>query len=161
MIWGPNVAVAYPFGPGANLSPIPLAGSGPEFTALDTNKNGVIDFGDDPYGPYYPGDDVVDWVGISLYYYPFQIDNVALPAGYFADFLTASGPNMDYVNNNRPANFSAVRNFYERFAKGKGKPMLLPETGSPVLTDVPLKASEVDIKIEWYNQILSEDTKQK
>ena len=35
----------------------------------------VFDKFDDPYGPYYPGDDVVDWVGVTVYYwgllYPF------------------------------------------------------------------------------------------
>ena len=24
---------------------------------------------DDPYAPYYPGDDAVDWVGMSLYHW--------------------------------------------------------------------------------------------
>ena len=52
---------------------------------MDTNKNGVVDTGDgklaevlffskpyfiaDPYGPYYPGDEWVDWVGMSIYHF--------------------------------------------------------------------------------------------
>lgn len=36
---------------------MPPVGS-PDFKALDTNNDGVIDFSDDPYLPYYPGDDV-------------------------------------------------------------------------------------------------------
>ena len=29
----------------------------------------VLNMADDPYGPYYPGDDAVDWVGMSLYHW--------------------------------------------------------------------------------------------
>ena len=35
-------------------------------TLLDTNNNGVLDAGDDAFSPYYPGDDVVDWIGLSI-----------------------------------------------------------------------------------------------
>ena len=35
-------------------------------TALDTNKNGILDAGDDAFSPYYPGDQYVDWIGVSL-----------------------------------------------------------------------------------------------
>ena len=41
----------------------------PDFKALDTNGDGVLTMADDPYGPYYPGDDAVDWVGMSLYHW--------------------------------------------------------------------------------------------
>jgi hypothetical protein len=34
---------------------------------MDTNGDGVLDNSDDPFTPYYPGDDMVDWVGISVY----------------------------------------------------------------------------------------------
>jgi hypothetical protein len=36
--------------------------------ALDTNGDGQLTQADDPYAPYYPGDDFVDWIGLSLYY---------------------------------------------------------------------------------------------
>jgi hypothetical protein len=32
----------------------------PDFSICDTNGDGVLDNRDDPYGPYWPGDDVVD-----------------------------------------------------------------------------------------------------
>ncbi|KAI9016932.1 hypothetical protein BC832DRAFT_543226 [Gaertneriomyces semiglobifer] len=35
---------------------------------MDTNKDGKFDFYDDPYSPYYPGDNYVDWVGLSMYH---------------------------------------------------------------------------------------------
>lgn len=36
---------------------------------LDTNGNGVIDQEDDPWTPYWPGEEYVDWVGVSYYHY--------------------------------------------------------------------------------------------
>lgn len=37
-----------------------------DIAALDTNGNGVLDADDDSLLPYWPGDDVVDWSGLSL-----------------------------------------------------------------------------------------------
>jgi beta-mannanase len=34
---------------------------------MDTNNDGVISSLDDPFGPFYPGDDYVDWVGCSAF----------------------------------------------------------------------------------------------
>ena len=36
---------------------------------LDTNGDGTINNYDDMYTPYYPGDDVVDWVGLSVFHF--------------------------------------------------------------------------------------------
>jgi hypothetical protein len=33
---------------------------------LDTNGDGQLDMSDDMFEPYYPGDDVVDWVGMEV-----------------------------------------------------------------------------------------------
>jgi hypothetical protein len=45
---------------------------------------------DDPYSPYYPGDEYVDWVGASLYIYgtrhPWS-DNIIAPPGKFEEIL--------------------------------------------------------------------------
>ena len=59
IVWAPNLGHDYPYGQTANIASNDLA-------VLDTNKNGVLDRGDDPYMPYYPGDDYVDWIGISV-----------------------------------------------------------------------------------------------
>jgi hypothetical protein len=37
--------------------------------ALDTNANGYLDQSDDMYSPYYPGNQYVDWVGLSVYHF--------------------------------------------------------------------------------------------
>jgi beta-mannanase len=60
-LWSPNLGVGYPYkGYGLNL---------PYDPSTDTNGDGTLSEGDDPYSPYYPGDDVVDWVGMSIYHY--------------------------------------------------------------------------------------------
>jgi hypothetical protein len=65
-VWGPNIGFGYPY-PGQQYS---FKGtSGPDFKVLDTNGDGKFDGSDDPYSPYYPGDEFVDWVGLSTYYF--------------------------------------------------------------------------------------------
>ena len=39
----------------------------PDFQALDTNGDKQLTMADDIYTPYYPGDQYVDWVGMSIY----------------------------------------------------------------------------------------------
>ena len=39
-----------------------------EWHALDTNDDGWVDMHDDPYTPFYPGDQWVDWVGLNEYH---------------------------------------------------------------------------------------------
>ncbi len=36
---------------------------------LDTNGDGKLDMSDDMYTPYYPGDEWVDWVGMSIFHF--------------------------------------------------------------------------------------------
>lgn len=38
------------------------------FSLMDTNGDGVLDDKDDPYAPYWPGDEYVDWIGLSSAY---------------------------------------------------------------------------------------------
>lgn len=64
MVWAPNTAVGYPFNGAGKYLP---NADDPRFRQMDTNGDGKVDNADDPFAPYYPGDDVVDWVGISLY----------------------------------------------------------------------------------------------
>ncbi|KAJ3411205.1 hypothetical protein HDV05_002589 [Chytridiales sp. JEL 0842] len=159
MVWAPNVGTAYVFSPGANLSP-PPGPSSPEFRSLDTNGDGIFNQNDDPYGPYYPGDDVVDWVGISLYYYPLQEVNEPVPPTYFRDTLTGSGDTIQYVQNlsTLQPTWYDLQNFYKRFAEDKRKPMMFPETGAPFLANLPANAGELAIKEAWWRQMFSDDT---
>ncbi|WP_447646000.1 hypothetical protein [Nocardioides zeae] len=66
MVWAPVYGAGYPYGAAyGDVDPDRMAEAG----ELDTNDNGRLDEGDDPYGPYWPGDDVVDWVGLTLYHF--------------------------------------------------------------------------------------------
>jgi hypothetical protein len=92
-VWGPNPGFGYPF-PNQEFS-INVT-SGEEFAALDTNGDGQLNDRDDPYSPYYPGDDVVDWVGLSTYYFgrtfPWIRNELPEPTK-FADILSGANGN--------------------------------------------------------------------
>ncbi|KAJ3063015.1 hypothetical protein HDU98_001117 [Podochytrium sp. JEL0797] len=157
MVWAPNSGIDYPFiGGGARPSPAP---GGVDFAVLDTNNDGVIDIYDDPYTPFYPGDDVVDWVGLSLYYYPYCTNNCPLPSNSFTAELTSIGhPSTPLVN---AAAWNNVHNFYANFAQARNKPMMLPETGSPYIHEWANRtgaATELTIKQSWWNQLVSPAT---
>ena len=62
-IWAPNSGNGYPF---PNYEHSALPGTSHWDPALDTNKDGKYDIDDDPYTPFYPGDDWVDWVGMYV-----------------------------------------------------------------------------------------------
>ncbi|KAI9323014.1 glycoside hydrolase superfamily [Zopfochytrium polystomum] len=162
MVWAPNVGIQAPFDDTTGTVHLPV--SGPDFDALDTNHDGKIDYQDDPYTPYFPGADYVDWFGLSHYYYPFEQINEAVPPTYFADYLTASGPTAARsIGPGRfSANFTATHNFYQLFPATYNKPMLLPETGAPFLQDITIpNVDEVSIKMGWWDQVLSQDTVEK
>eukprot|EP00897_Mesotaenium_endlicherianum_P001838 jgi/Mesen1/1682/ME000137S00597 len=81
MLWAPNNGSGYPF-LGGNYSCRARA-HGADFDILDTNGDGALDMYDDMYAPYYPGDDAVDWVGMTLFWwgatYPFGRNDRAEP----------------------------------------------------------------------------------
>ncbi|KAI9097199.1 glycoside hydrolase superfamily [Phlyctochytrium arcticum] len=95
-LWAPNSSNGYPF-PGGLSSP---TNNSVDVSTLDTNKDGKYDFGDDPYSPFYPGDEWVDWVGLSMYHYGAQypwVDNV-LPKPGVVDAMLEAGGNMSAYN---------------------------------------------------------------
>src|SRR5262249_37016449 len=65
MLWAPNYGAGYPFS-GGRYETKPGAA---DFSLLDTNHDGRLDARDDMYAPYYPGDDAVDWVGMTIYHW--------------------------------------------------------------------------------------------
>jgi hypothetical protein len=65
MVWGPNIGVGYPYG--ANIA---VPSTSPEnLQRMDTNGDNVINNLDDPYLPYWPGEQYVDWIAMSAYNY--------------------------------------------------------------------------------------------
>ncbi|KAJ3106779.1 hypothetical protein HK100_003682 [Physocladia obscura] len=155
MVWAPNIGITYPFvGGGARESPSP---GGLDFDVLDTNHDGVINGMDDPYTPFYPGDDVVDWVGISLYYYPTCHNDCDVPNGYLVYQLTG----VDNPSGSNDSAWLAVHNFYQMFSVARNKPLMFPETGAPWISAFAIVSgatTETTLKQEWWSQIFSENS---
>jgi len=146
MLWAPNSADGYPF-TGGRYAAAPGSAA---FAALDTNHDGRLTSADDAYAPYWPGDDAVDWVGMSLYdwgnSYPWGA-NAIPPPGRFAGLLTgtsgvSSGTHVD---------------FYATYAQGHRKPMAIAETAA-FWRPGGGGASEQAIKQAWWRQVFSSDT---
>jgi len=153
MLWSPNFSAVYGqttlAGPTGNQEQPPITAE--DFQLLDTNGDGQLTSADDPFLPYYPGDDVVDWIGISLYNYGRSNDGtgIAPPVdeNYFVSQIS-NGPNS----------------FYERFVSQKSKPFIISETGAalaynaegqqPLFTTEATVEQEVESKRAWWQAIL-------
>ncbi|KAI8828922.1 hypothetical protein BC829DRAFT_495189 [Chytridium lagenaria] len=59
MVWTPKSGLGYP-------SDRTVPYDDESIGLMDTNGNGFVDQYDDAYGPFYPGDEHVDWTGLSL-----------------------------------------------------------------------------------------------
>jgi hypothetical protein len=138
MLWSPNNGLGYPFGKPMPIMPVE------EFAALDTNKDGAVNQEDDCYEPYYPGDDAVDWVGLTLYSWgdPWLENKPAAP-NTFVRSITGT------LHGNIP-------NFYGRYCAGavRRKPMAIPETAAFFDTE-KTGSSEFEIKQAWWRQVFS------
>ena len=120
-----------------------------------------MDNSDDPYAPYWPGDDHVDVIGGSVYFWgdswPFG-ENVVPPSDFFHTALME-------------------RNFYESYSEAKGLPMIVVETASLYNTCDKLDPwtpqcqrnaregwlgdeRELAIKEAWWTQVYSTRTAQ-
>lgn len=152
MMWAPNYGGGYPFTGGQYEAEPGTA----EFAALDTTGDGVLNMADDAYAPYYPGDDAVDWVGMSLYHwgaaYPWGENELPEP-GKFAAQLTGN-----YVGAN--GDDSLLPDFYRVYAEEHGKPVAIPETAA-LFAPAPAPAGgagEAAIKQAWWGQLFSPAT---
>jgi hypothetical protein len=109
------------------------------FALLDTNRDGAWDGSDAAYSPYYPGDEAVDWVGLTAFH-----DDTAGGApvntvprqGELQEMLTASGS----------------ENFYATYSEGKDKPFLLQT--SAFYSPASGGATAMEIKASWWDQVL-------
>ncbi|HML49870.1 MAG TPA: glycosyl hydrolase [Propionicimonas sp.] len=151
MLWAPNYGGGYPFRGGKyNAKP-----GTPAFAALDTNHDGVLTMADDPYQPYYPGDDAVDWVGMSLYHwgnhYPWGSNDIPEP-GKLSALLT--GTYSGSVGNE-----TSVPNFYQVYGVDHARPVAITETAA-FYAPANKGASELAIKQAWWQQVFSDDLHQ-
>ncbi len=152
MIWAPNQGAGYPFSGGRfALAPGPTPSRD-----LDTDGDGALTGRDDPYAPYYPGDDAVDWVGLSLYHwglaYPWG-ENESPKPGTFAAMIRG----QDTGAHGQPG---AVPDLYATYADGHDKPMAIIETA--ILYDPTAAAigpGEAELKSAWFAQVYGEATR--
>lgn len=143
MVWSPNYGAGYPF-PGGRQEVRP--GSAVH-TILDTNRDGVVDQRDDPYSPYYPGDDAVDWVGLNLYHwgetYPWGRNDLPGP-GKFAQQLAGTYGGLG--GDRDPAH-----DFYRAFVRDRRKPLAI-ETAA-LYNPGAAGADELALKEAWWRQV--------
>jgi hypothetical protein len=147
MLWTVAYGAGYPFGKAYGA----VRGSGPRVAAqLDTSGDGRVTALDDPYGPYYPGADAVDWVGMTMYHFGRQKD--------FGDGMRPEGGEVEArlsetygYGSDAPAEREP---FYDRFSRDTGAPFAI-ETG--ILTRPGAEGSdpELTVKREWWRQLFS------
>lgn len=154
MMWAPNYGGGYPFAGGEYApagDPSAQEGTG-DFEWADTNSDGALTETDDPYEPYYPGDDVVDWVGLTIYHYggasPWDGNNVPESDKFTAQLRGA----YDGLGGDE----SSVPDFYARYAEDRDKPMAIPETAAFVTAAADPELA-LEIKQGWWRQVYSQD----
>ncbi|MCD7102111.1 glycoside hydrolase family 26 protein [Pseudoclavibacter sp. 13-3] len=148
MMWAPNYGGGYPF-VGGQYAAVP--GSA-DHHLLDTDADGAITMHDDPYAPYYPGDDVVDWAGVSLYHWgnqrPWGDNDPLVETTKFADMLTGS-------YHGTAGDDSMLPDFYEVYGERHGKPIAVPETAA-IYTPSRAGEDELSVKQAWWSQVFAD-----
>jgi hypothetical protein len=164
MVWSPVYGSGYPFGRAYGALDL---GSARESAALDTDGDDDVDLADDPYGPYFPGDEAVDWVGLTLYHFGAEYDAPSFDTddGVGPDeeqeptaFSINTTPRGDELQSRLDETWGygddlARTPFYERFAEAAQRPLLM-ETGALWTPDAE-GDSERDIKAAWWRQVFA------
>ena len=141
MAWAPNEGAGYPFIGGAFEAP--------EDPILDTDGDGALTNADDPYAPYWPGDDAVDWVGMSIYHwglaYPWGENE--MPADDSFRALLTGAPTGAHQGE------AGIPNFYAIYSEGHAKPMGVFETAA-LYNPAADGPAEVQLKAAWWSQLI-------
>ncbi|GAA6064204.1 hypothetical protein JCM10212_001617 [Sporobolomyces blumeae] len=151
MVWAPNTAQNYPYGQTANFFTLSAA----DQALLDTDNNGQLDAGDDPFSPYYPGDDLVDWIGLSIYYkgpyingYTADKTNQAQDSGYCA--LVISGTN--------PGDNANITSWYKEYCEEKpSKACMFAEAGAAFHVNDGGTADQSQIQQAWLKDCVTNE----
>ena len=147
MLWAPNYGGGYPFADGCYEA----SSEDSDFYLLDTDQDGQLDMSDDMYTPYYPGDDAVDWVGMSVFHLGNRRsweENDVPEEGSFIARITGTylGPDGDQ---------RAVPDFYQLYVEEHRKPMAITETVA-LYNPAMSGADERLIKQCWWRQVFSQ-----
>lgn len=152
MMWAPSYGGGYPFRGGAYL-----AKRGTRvFADMDTNHDGRLGMDDDPYRPFYPGDDAVDWAGLTLYHWgntwPWGENEISEP-GRFRRAIEGTYDGLLGDERDLP-------DFYHAYAVNRHKPFAIAETGA--FYNVNKAAQNANtalaVKSAWWSQLFSRKT---
>ena len=143
-LWAPAYGGGYPFT--ADLA------DESDAAVLDVDRDGVVTRADDPYAPYWPGAEAVDWVGLSLFHWgstwPWGENEVPEPGKLLAQMTgTYDGLGGDD---------RALPDFYATYGDGHDKPVAIPETGA-LWAPGSEGASELAVKRAWFHQAFDAD----
>lgn len=137
-VWMPAQGTDYPFRADSDRGT-----TDPQvFRELDTDGDGRLTSSDDPYQPYYPGDDVVDWGGLAAYWgnpEDAASPNATAPAGEFAAAVAQAGDSP----------------FLSRYVSGPHHPLLVG-TAARYRPDLE-GAAELAVKQSWWRQAIGLD----
>jgi len=143
IVWAPNTGQGYPYG-------MQAPANATEAGALDTSQNGAFDNADDPFAPFYPGDEYVDWVGISVYYKgPNSRNvNVAQPPGYCYGAM---------VNYNPNTGLTGPEPFYDTYCNKANVACMFAESGAAYHDMIfgDQGVSDLVLKRAWWQDCLT------
>ena len=165
MMFAPNIGPGYPYKGGKYEQKCDQGSFSDECEELDTNQDGQLTELDQMFSPYYPGDDVVDWVGSSLYWwgnqYPWGENNIPRQNNLY-DILMGNAKQESGV---------PVPEFYVTYSQEKNKPMIISETAAlynlcdqnkntdackaNIMNDWINDEWEFNLKSSWWNQVFS------
>ncbi|KAJ3193802.1 hypothetical protein HK101_004066 [Irineochytrium annulatum] len=155
-VWSPNEGAGYPYGTPIS-APGGLHPNTTEYTELDTDKSGTVDMNDDPYSPYYPGDQYVDWVGLSMYWKgtTTSADNEVVPPNepIVADYMTSQGVGFGIKSGQ-----TNTVDFYDVYCNKAGKPFAISETNAYYNVETTNQANHSQIAKSYYSQFLTNAT---
>ncbi|KAJ3081608.1 hypothetical protein HK102_002236 [Quaeritorhiza haematococci] len=157
-VWAPFHADGYPFLPERERRNITALNR-----EMDTNGDGVLDQRDDPFSPFYPGDDVVDYVGISAY----AIGDITTNNTFNTNVIPPKTILDTMLSGSRSSSSNISSNFYTEYAQRKNKPFIIAQTGMPyyeVMQDTQGNraggggASNLEVKRAWIQQVFNRET---
>ncbi|KAJ3033288.1 hypothetical protein HDV00_006526 [Rhizophlyctis rosea] len=173
IVWAPNSSNGYPFPRPPNVEKVipNLDSTSPDFAVLNTNGDKNITQEDDAYSPYYPGDEYVDWVGMSQYHYGDHYDrdlggwvgNILPKPGQIEHMITGAGGTFGVFNFYRMFSGDGSGGAVKPAVSKGGKPFMITETGATFhISEVNSTKLEdpgvgrVVMKQAWWRQILNE-----
>ncbi len=151
LVWSPSYGAGYPFErAGGRIDDLSIQ----TIELLDTDGDGEITEGDDPYEPYYPGDEYVDRVGLSMFFFGKGEREAA--AGADVPLERNSAPAAGALSSRFDERWGYVveqdESFYERYAVRGDRSMVL-DTGA--LYDDELDGDSAEaVKRGWWRQLV-------